>query len=515
VCEPNDGLVLRRGSGRPTTSHEWIFVLAKSSEYYWDSEAIRSQLTESSKERAKYGWNGRTGDVTEVGARSGSSYKRMKEGAGMDIMCPPSGRNARTSDWFFDSLRAILDGENMLLQDEGGEPLALAVNPKGFTGSKFLCDYVGENGKPYRASPDCPIHGHLADPQRSSKGGCDEPQAHLESHIPDSTDGHVLERPCEQMPSNAPDNSDDHLSMRGDSRQQGFLWQMQESTGDCRKQCPSAHRAPIGGEGSCGHTKSKLAHHTYQGESLDSPSQSCAQIASDHSTENYKTGHVPETNPSCMPCEKMSCHIDDRQAQPENSGHDARIPESNSEDCVSSDLGPGLSEQMACRNDDKLSHPCSQYNIAKCVCQEVRLDHFATYPERLIEPLIKAGTPERGCCPKCGQPWVRVVVKTGEYTTQWGSNVNLEKQASYPPGMCNTNQSRKEKMMVGVFSTLGFRPSCACGVAETTPAIVLDPFIGSGTTAVVAKKLGRRYIGIDLNPSYCQMAEKRLERILL
>lgn len=47
-------------------------------------------------------------------------------------------------------------------------------------------------------------------------------------------------------------------------------------------------------------------------------------------------------------------------------------------------------------------------------------------------------------------------------------------------------------------------------ISSTTSNIILDPFMGSGTTAVVAKKLNRKFIGIDISPEYCQMAEKRL-----
>ncbi|MBP5465941.1 MAG: site-specific DNA-methyltransferase, partial [Clostridia bacterium] len=41
---------------------------------------------------------------------------------------------------------------------------------------------------------------------------------------------------------------------------------------------------------------------------------------------------------------------------------------------------------------------------------------------------------------------------------------------------------------------------------------VLDPFAGRGTTAVVAKKLGRKFIGIEQNPTYCAWAQYRLEK---
>ena len=49
-------------------------------------------------------------------------------------------------------------------------------------------------------------------------------------------------------------------------------------------------------------------------------------------------------------------------------------------------------------------------------------------------------------------------------------------------------------------------------LASSNPGdIVLDPFLGSGTTAVVAKKLGRQFIGVEIDEEYCLMALKRLE----
>jgi DNA modification methylase len=44
--------------------------------------------------------------------------------------------------------------------------------------------------------------------------------------------------------------------------------------------------------------------------------------------------------------------------------------------------------------------------------------------------------------------------------------------------------------------------------------LVLDPFLGSGTTALVAKQLGRHYLGVECNEEYCQMARRRLREVL-
>lgn len=64
-----------------------------------------------------------------------------------------------------------------------------------------------------------------------------------------------------------------------------------------------------------------------------------------------------------------------------------------------------------------------------------------------------------------------------------------------------------------VFPEPLIEPCILAGVPEN--GVVLDPFMGSGTTALVAKKNNRRYVGIDLNESYCEMARERLSNLLI
>jgi site-specific DNA-methyltransferase (adenine-specific) len=53
--------------------------------------------------------------------------------------------------------------------------------------------------------------------------------------------------------------------------------------------------------------------------------------------------------------------------------------------------------------------------------------------------------------------------------------------------------------------TFGAVPEC-----DFPGDFVLDPFVGSGTTCVAARRMGRRYIGIDLNPEFCAFAQHRV-----
>lgn len=62
--------------------------------------------------------------------------------------------------------------------------------------------------------------------------------------------------------------------------------------------------------------------------------------------------------------------------------------------------------------------------------------------------------------------------------------------------------------------TLGWLPSCAHGL-EPIPCTVLDPFAGSGTTGLVARKHGRRSILIELSSDYCELAARRTRQLSL
>jgi hypothetical protein len=58
--------------------------------------------------------------------------------------------------------------------------------------------------------------------------------------------------------------------------------------------------------------------------------------------------------------------------------------------------------------------------------------------------------------------------------------------------------------------TIGWAKGCKCDTKEVIPCTVLDVFFGAGTTGVVAQRLGRSYLGCELNPEYALIATERL-----
>jgi DNA modification methylase len=129
-------------------------------------------------------------------------------------------------------------------------------------------------------------------------------------------------------------------------------------------------------------------------------------------------------------------------------------------------------------------------------------DHFATFPPKLIEPCIKAGTSERGVCPECGAPWKRVVDRSVEFTSgsgRAGNPPNGKNGTEYGQATSGTYDVRMGPSVRA--ETVGWDAGCDCMV-DPIPATVLDPFAGSGTTGMVSQSLSRRAVLIDLSMDY-------------
>ena len=152
--------------------------------------------------------------------------------------------------------------------------------------------------------------------------------------------------------------------------------------------------------------------------------------------------------------------------------------------------------------------------------------HFATFPEDLVEPCIMAGTSEAGVCEVCGSPWDRLIElersneSNGAKNPQpsgWdrGAGSHNKKVGRYPTGKGVVNGQAREKHDVRDgpcvrTTTKGWNPTCECKYEGMNRAIVLDPFMGAGTTALVAARLNRNFIGCELNPEYKRIADKRV-----
>jgi len=136
--------------------------------------------------------------------------------------------------------------------------------------------------------------------------------------------------------------------------------------------------------------------------------------------------------------------------------------------------------------------------------------HFATFPPALVEPCVKAGTSERGACSECGAPWRRVVEKGEPVYTRGSNRTGADVRDTRDKGW-NSEGGYVDGCSIPR-TTIGWEPTCPHTDAPTVPCVVLDPFSGSGTTGAVAVRLGRSYVGIELNPEYAKLSRKRIGR---
>jgi len=160
---------------------------------------------------------------------------------------------------------------------------------------------------------------------------------------------------------------------------------------------------------------------------------------------------------------------------------------------------PGQAQQHHCGGEECGSR--NKRTVWTIATQPYSECHFAVFPEALVEPCILAGTSEYGCCPECGAPWERVV------EVKWGPGKRKVYDRGRPDGMIMAGRDRES-----IRKELGWQPTCSHNL-DPTPCIVLDPFIGSGTTALVAIKHRRHYLGIELNPEYVEQANRRLSEV--
>lgn len=132
--------------------------------------------------------------------------------------------------------------------------------------------------------------------------------------------------------------------------------------------------------------------------------------------------------------------------------------------------------------------------------------HFAVFPPELITPCILAGTSTEGCCTECGAPYRRMVERD-RIATRPGRRTKVEGRDGKVIG------NRDPKRHVTSTRTVGWEPGCDCPQNRPpVPCMVLDPFLGSGTTAAVAQQSGCRAIGIELNEDYCRLASGRFRQ---
>ena len=145
--------------------------------------------------------------------------------------------------------------------------------------------------------------------------------------------------------------------------------------------------------------------------------------------------------------------------------------------------------------------PGSVWEIATqplTVPAELGVDHFAAFPMEWPRRIILGWSPS-GICVECGEGRRPVATPTGERGRTPGGH-------DRPAKRTYTNLATAALV---VREVTGYACACPEPTAPTRPAVVLDPFGGTGTTSLVASALGRHGISVDMSADYCRLAQWR------
>ena len=137
-------------------------------------------------------------------------------------------------------------------------------------------------------------------------------------------------------------------------------------------------------------------------------------------------------------------------------------------------------------------------------------DHFAAFPQEWPRRIILGWSPS-GICTKCGEGRRPVSeITAGDFDSEAErdrlSALQRERVAVNGGAVSNLGRRDVERIISG--------HACACDlpIAPIRPAVILDPFCGTGTVPMVARSLDRVGIGVELSRDYCRLAEWRVFR---
>lgn len=168
-------------------------------------------------------------------------------------------------------------------------------------------------------------------------------------------------------------------------------------------------------------------------------------------------------------------------------------------------------EQFAVRHDHETvcDAGANARDVQTWAAEPLREKHYAAFPTALVQFCLRAGTSAHGYCETCGAPWVRVVEsKTSTDGRAGGTYDGAAEQIS------RGGPSRTGDFSDGETRTTGWRPSCRCPANTPRPALVLDPFAGSGRTGIACQRMGLDFTGVELNPEYAAMATRILHEAM-